>query len=131
MESMFQFTNPSLTKVEFGINEGFRNNNDKEVNIKINMTVSINRKEGCNQAYVSLKVELGEKGDLTPYYIIATESANFRWNEDIAEEKVDKLLNQNAPSLLLSYVRPVISQLTGASPFEAFNIPFMNFTNRV
>ncbi len=78
---------------------------DKEVNIKINMTVSINRREGCNQAYVSLRVELGEK--------------------------VDKLLNQNAPSLLLSYVRPVISQLTGASPFEAFNIPFMNFTNRV
>lgn len=34
MESMFQFTNPSLTKVEFGINEGFRNNNDKEVNTR-------------------------------------------------------------------------------------------------
>ena len=56
MESMFQFTNPSLTKEEFGINEGFQNSNDKEVNIKINMTVSINRKEGCNQAYVSLRV---------------------------------------------------------------------------
>ena len=44
MESMFQFTNPSLTKVEFGINERFQNSNDKEVNIKINMTVSINSK---------------------------------------------------------------------------------------
>ncbi len=31
---------------------------DKEVNIKINMTVSINRREGCNQAYVSLRQEV-------------------------------------------------------------------------
>lgn len=130
MESIFQFTNPSLIRFEFVINEGFCNNENKEVSIKINMSVSVERTKGSNQANVSLKVELGERGDITPYYITAIESANFKWNESLTEEKVNKLLNQNAPSLLLSYVRPIISQITGASPFEAFNIPFMNFTNR-
>lgn len=53
-----------------------------------------------------------------------------RWKEKLDEEKVHKLLNQNAPSLLLSCLRPVISQLTAASPFGTVNIPFMNFTNQ-
>lgn len=130
MESAFQFTNPSLIKLEFGINEGFCNSDSKEVNIKINMAVSVERSGDSNQARVSLKIELGERGTANPYYIIAIESANFKWNENIDEEKVDRLLNQNAPSLLLSYVRPIISQITGVSPFDTFNIPFMNFTNR-
>ena len=43
---------------------------------------------------------------------------------------VDKLLNQNAPSLLLSYIRPIVVQITAASPFPTYNIPFMNFTNK-
>lgn len=31
MESAFQFSNPSLTKMEFCINEDFENGRDKEV----------------------------------------------------------------------------------------------------
>ena len=43
---------------------------------------------------------------------------------------INKLLNQNAPSLLLSYLRPVIAQVTMASPYGAYNIPFIDFTKR-
>ncbi|MEI3592754.1 MAG: hypothetical protein V8Q05_07985 [Lachnospiraceae bacterium] len=37
---------------------------------------------------------------------------------------IEKLLNQNAPSLLLGYLRPIISQITAASPYNAYNLPF-------
>lgn len=40
---------------------------------------------------------------------------------------IEKLLNQNAPSLLLGYLRPIISQITAASPYNAYNLPFIDF----
>ena len=48
MESMFQFTNPALTGLEFGLNEGFNSKENKEVQIQINMSVSVNRNESRN-----------------------------------------------------------------------------------
>ena len=56
-------------------------------------------------------------------------AALFRWNpEKVDAEHSEKLLKQNAPALLLSYLRPTISLITSASPYAAYDIPFMNFT---
>ena len=41
MESAFQFSNPSLTKMEFCINEDFENSWDKEVKIAVNMGIPV------------------------------------------------------------------------------------------
>lgn len=41
---------------------------------------------------------------------------------------IDRLLNQNAPSLLSSYLRPIVAQVTSASKYGTYNIPFVNFT---
>ena len=41
MESAFQFSNPSLTKMEFCINEDFENGRDKEVKMAVNMGIQI------------------------------------------------------------------------------------------
>ena len=41
---------------------------------------------------------------------------------------IDRLLNQNAPSLLLSYLRPIVAQVTSASKNGTYKIPFVNFT---
>ena len=130
MESMFQFTNPALTGLEFGLNQGFNSKENKEVQIQINMSVSVNRNESRNEAEVTLKIELGEKSPEMPFFITALETARFRWGEEMEEALVNKLLNQNAPSLLLSYVRPIVAQITAASPFGAYNIPFINFTHK-
>lgn len=93
----------------------------------MNIAVSIHREENASEAVVSLRIEIGEPGELVPFHICATESAGFRWEADLQEANVDNLLNQNAPALLLSYLRPVITQITAASPYEAYNIPFVNF----
>ena len=43
---------------------------------------------------------------------------------------VDQLLRQNAPALLLSYLRPTVAQITSSSEFETFDIPFVNFSGQ-
>ena len=70
-----------------------------------------------------------KKDDSSPFFIEAEEAALFRWNpEKVDAEHSEKLLKQNAPALLLSYLRPTISLITSASPYAAYDIPFMNFT---
>lgn len=58
-----------------------------------------------------------EKNDDIPFYIKAIEGANFRWNDELDDNMIDRLLNQNAPSLLLSYLRPIVAQVTSASKY--------------
>lgn len=128
MESTFQFTNPALTNLEFKINDEFNKQEDKEIQLSISMSIQVDRVETTNEAIVGLTFELGEKNENVPFYIKAVEKANFRWNDSLDELTIDILLNQNAPALLLSYLRPVVVQITAASPFGAYNIPFINFT---
>ena len=70
MESAFQFSNPSLTKMEFCINEDFENSWDKEVKIAVNMGIQIDRSSTDNNARVSLTLEIGKKDSSDPFYEI-------------------------------------------------------------
>ena len=81
------------------------------------------------EATVSLTIEIGETDDNVPFYIKAKEQADFKWDESVADIMLDRLLNQNAPSLLLSYLRPIVAQVTNSSKYGVYNIPFVNFTS--
>ena len=131
MKSKFQFSNPELTRIEFKANSDFINDGDGETEMKFDLSVGIELVEGTeDEAKVSLTIRLGEKSSRCPFYLEAIECAFFRWDNDKYEKVVvEKLLNQNAPALLLSYLRPIIMQVTAASPYEAFNLPFINFTS--
>lgn len=126
-KSSFQFRNPVLAKLEFGINEGFNKNLNDKQEVNINMAVQVNKKLDMHEAEVSLSFELGDKDDSNPFYVAAIEKADFRWDDVLDDNTVEQLLNQNAPSLLLSYLRPIIAQITAASPYDSFDIPFINF----
>lgn len=128
MESIFQFKNPILTKLDFGLNSGF-DKKQKTAQMKTNIAVNINKSKEKNEAIVALNIKIGSKDDTVPFYIEATEESIFKWEEGLELKDVDSLLNVNAPALLLSYIRPLIAQTTSASPYSAYNIPFMNFTD--
>ena len=42
--------------------------------------------------------------------------------------KVKELLKVNGASVLLSYIRPIVANLTNSSQYSVLNIPFMDFT---
>lgn len=76
MESVFQFTNPSLLGLEFKVNGEFDNSNQKE--IKINLKVETQVSRGEDDAFVKLCVTVGEDTDKVPFYVYAVEGAHFK-----------------------------------------------------
>lgn len=125
--SGFQFTSPVLDKLNFVINEEFDLKKDKEIKFEIKSNVNVKRVKDSNEALVELNVIVGEK-EVTPFLIDATQKAMFRWDDEQDKNMVDILLSQNAPALLMSYLRPIIANVTAASQYPAYNLPFMNFT---
>lgn len=127
MESVFQFSNPMLLKLDFALNDEFVGDGRTEIKVKLGIETRISREED-NSAVVVLCVTVGGKSQEDPFSIYAEEGARFGWKEGAYEdEALDRLLKQNAPALLLSYLRPMIANVTASSHYSAYDIPFMNF----
>lgn len=127
-QSLFQFKDPVLTDLEFKVNQNFNADEKDEIEFKNDFKVMVARENSNPRAVVTLKVMINNDSNNAPFYCSATMSAFFKWEETIDENLVELLLNQNAPSLLLSYLRPLISNTVAASKYPPYNIPFMNFT---
>lgn len=128
-ESSFQFKNPSLSSMKFHENKYFSLKNGNEIEIQTHISVS-NSRIASNKAIVKLQIVLGEENSTAPFYLETIFMAEFNWEHDLTEKDVTGLLDQNAPALLLSYARPIISLITNASHFPAYNIPFINFKGK-
>lgn len=127
LNSNFQFTRPVLVKSEFQINTDFKSEAGKKVDIKINASVDKDVDVDNRTAIVALAIELGERSADYPFYISVKEQADFRWDESL-DDKHETLLQQNAPALLLGYIRQVVVEMTAASPYPVYHIPFIDFT---
>ena len=86
------------------------------------------------ESMAQLTVMSSEKMNLddnTPCYLRVTMRAKFKWNsKDFSEETAKQLMQVNAPSLLLSYIRPNVVNLTENSDIPTQHIPFVNFVNK-
>ena len=122
-ESFFQFSDPQLVKLNFQINEDF----DEQLftGFSIESEVHIGIIEQGKEALVSLQLMIGNSSANYPFQILIVMSGNFTCDK---EDYFDKLLNTNAPALLLSYTRPIISLITAQAGYPSFQLPFMNFT---
>lgn len=123
--SNFQFSDPSLVEFIFKLNPEFEPDENGETAIKTEFDVRVHKEDNLKEAFVELEVKIGSEKSEVPFFIKAVEGAQFRWKMD--DGRIDSFLNINAPSLLLSYLRPLIATITAASPYNAYNIPFMNF----
>lgn len=122
--SKFQFNNPVLKGLTFKINSNF--NEDTYTGIKLSGKTKITKLRQKNKAKVAFHLLVGEKAIHCPFYIDIEMEAVFTWENNLDKNMVDKLLKVNAPSLLLGYMRPLISNITTLSPYPTFNIPFLD-----
>lgn len=133
-QSNFQFTNPVLTEMVFVVNQDYRppEGDSQEIPIEIKVSKPDSEAYAKTQvASISLTAKIGEDKNLMfPCYLLATMTAKFRWEPSLPNEMVEAMLAQNAPSLLLGYLRPLIAQVTAASPVGIFHLPFMNFVQQ-
>lgn len=126
--STFQFSNPVIDRLELKKNDTFCQENHK---IKMNNSFSVdirNLSYDDMNATVCLKTEIGGLTSDQPFYLQIEVSAKFNSSQKISEEEFDKLLHVNAPALLLSYSRPMVSLITSQSGLSSLNLPFINFT---
>ncbi len=125
-KSSFQFQDPCLRKLEFHINDGYKVVKRKKTGINLRFQVRNKQSEDKPEAVVELEVQIGDQEE-APFWIVVVEGAYFKWDDDMEQTQVDKFLNQNAPALLLSYMRPIVASMTAATQYNAYNIPFINF----
>ena len=130
MVSSFQFSNPSLLKLSFALNNGFETEDASQINISLESHVETQPGPEENSAVVVLNLLIGKKDDSSPFFIEAEEAALFRWNpEKVDAEHSEKLLKQKCTGIIVILFAPNrFLLITSASPYAAYDIPFMNFT---
>lgn len=127
-ESFFKFKRPIVKDMNYTISDTFRN--DQKISIDNKITTNYVKNPEERRAIVELHIELGYgKSENSPFRLSLTIIAEFQWEQDHSTEKVDILLRQNSPALLLSYARPIVSNIT-ANSVMTYDIPFMDFTAR-
>jgi len=125
-KSKFQFKNQKITQVEFSVNNSFDRSHN-EVQLEISMKEKHN-KISTNRAISELEISVFKKefNSQIPFYIRIIVEGEFKWEENIDNSEL--LLKINAPALLLSYARSMITQLTVFAGFEPLIIPLVDFT---
>lgn len=125
--SNFQFTNPYLKEISFTINSDFDVNIVKtDIEIENAFNVNIEREENSNEANVELELQVNNENENVPFKLQIKVASHFKW-KNLDEETIVSMLKVNAPALLLGYMRPIVANITNASIFPAYNLPFMNF----
>ena len=127
VNSSFQFSRPVLVKSEFQLNDDFKVEEGANIEMKIDASVDKSVDADSRTAMVALTLKIGAKDSNYPFFIDITEQAGFKWNENL-DGVYEQLLNQNAPALLLGYIRQIVVELTAASPYSAYHLPFIDFT---
>ena len=125
-KSYFQFEDPRIVRLEFHINEEF--DREKFEGFEIENEVSNAVIEEGKEALVKLGIRIGNEEETVPFSIEIEMVGKFRMEEVVSEEIFRTCLDVNAPSLLMSYARPIVTLGAAQGGFPAFNLPFVNFT---
>lgn len=127
-KSYFQFEDPRIVRLEFHINEEF--DRDKFEGFEIENEVSNAVIEEGKKALVKLCISIGNEKEKVPFSVVIEMVGEFRMEEAVSEEVFQTCLDVNAPSLLMSYARPIVTLVTAQAGFPAFHLPFVNFTEK-
>lgn len=125
--SPFQFTEPLMIRSMFEIKRDMKNDDDVKVHLQRNI---FRIQETPNLAIVELTIQLNKQGDQERenacFVAEIKMQSKFVWIQDLKEDQVKDLLEKNAVALLISYARPILAQMTNASPLPTYHLPFIN-----
>lgn len=127
--SIFQMRGlPKILKIEFDVNKEFDFEKANSLKLEFDITHTIKKYKDKNEAIVKLSIIIFPNEIKAPFSCKTEAVAQFIWGEGVPEETITQLLNTNAPALILSYVRPIISQITTFSGQPPFIIPLLDLT---
>lgn len=128
-----KFEDPKLNKMIFDINDNFSEEeydglNNMKYNLNIKDISTNEQDETENSSLVIFNLIIGETSSKYPFKVEIEYQSIFHWNETSDIEK-NSFLKINAPAILYSYCRPIISNISNLSKYPSLNIPFYNFTD--
>ncbi len=131
-ESNFQLTGkPKLNGFSLITNKDYKFNEELALEIDNNISIIKGTEEHARQAIVVLKIGIFSLQELSkvPFQINVEIEGYFNWDDELEKNAVllDAMLKQNAPAILFSYVRPLITLLTVEADMPPLVIPLMNF----
>lgn len=126
-ESSFQLTEQKITKIDYKANKNFKFSGALNIEYDINVLSTL-IEDGIG--IVSLEVGVFNKKEFeeVPFVINISIDGEFAWDSSIKEDDLKILLEINAPAILLSYLRPFVSQITLFSGNPPLILPLINFT---
>lgn len=127
-KSLFQMKGlPIITNLKFDVSKKFNFTVEQSLDLEINVKTKIFAKDK-NSANIQLELELFPNEKNRPFYLKAISIAAFIWSEGLDEETIKTLLEVNAPAIMLSFIRPIISNVTTFSGQPPLLIPLIDFT---
>ena len=131
-ESVFQLVGkPRINKLNFEINKEYKFDGEIKLDLSNNIMISKGIDEHAHQALVVLNLGVFETHsmDEVPFQIHVEIEGHFKWDEETEKDQtlLDIMLKQNAPAILYSYVRPIITLMTVEANMPPLVVPLMNF----
>ena len=129
--SNFQLINkPRVIKNIFMINKDFDFNG--EVSLKIDNDIKIVKtsdEEMVSVVILNLKFFEGDDFKDVPFKLEIEIEGIFGWDIELDEKvsQLESLLKENAPAILYSYLRPIITTMSVEANLPPLVIPLMNF----
>lgn len=120
-KSKFKFERPILKRFLFNENKNFEEK--EELKIEIELEKRIEKKDKNGEVSIIFKTVNSNE---IPFFIEVEINSKFMWDDGLTEEEIKNALEINAPSLLISYVRPLVALVTGNSKYPSWNIPFLD-----
>ncbi|WP_119318639.1 protein-export chaperone SecB [Companilactobacillus formosensis] len=126
-----QFDNPTVLKFDFQVNDDFDFENDFD-SADIGTLVEMPSEEEIDwndDIPVYLTIFINQENDNVPYTITARIMTLFQVSELLPHSDALQLLQTDGASILLSYLRPMVSMMTSASGFPAMTLPILDFSD--
>jgi len=132
-ESSFQLVGkPRISKILFETNKDFVLKDEVQLETNSDIHIIKNSDEQKNDSIVILKVGIFTSNSLSdvPFKMDLEIEGHFMWDDKLAEDtyQLDNMLKQNAPAILYSYLRPIITLITVEAIMPPLVIPLMNFS---
>lgn len=127
-----QFEDPTILKFEFNVNEDFDFENSSEDDSDISTLVEMPGQDDIDftdEVPVYLTVFVNYDNDNAPYKINMRILSLFKVSDLVTDEDAMQLLQTDGASILLSYLRPMVSMMTSASGFPAMTLPALDFSD--
>ncbi|PIM76434.1 protein-export chaperone SecB [Fusobacterium polymorphum] len=124
-ESFFRLKSQFTEEIIFKKNSDFK---DRKIKLKVSHKLEIkNIDETSSNVKLIFSIFTEEELAESPFFISITQLGEFQYPSDLDKTDLENLLNINAPAVLLSYIRGLISQITAFSGYPALIVPLMNF----